>query len=203
MSSDWCSDKHSVFVTLGASNHTEQEREGNDYYATDPMAIDALEGVLGGSIPHKIWEPACGEGHLSKRLKEFGHDVISTDLIDRGYGSVQDFLLSGTMPDGCECIITNPPYKYATEFVLHSLELLPVGGICAMFLKTTFLEGQKRYDKIFKDMPPKYVYQFVKRCLCAKNGEFQRMRDGGGSAMAYAWFVWEKGYSDEPKIKWL
>lgn len=28
-----------MFVTL---NHTDKEREDNDYYATDPVAIDAL-----------------------------------------------------------------------------------------------------------------------------------------------------------------
>lgn len=199
---DWKGNRHSVFVTLGASNHTEQEREGNDYYATDPMAIDALEGALGGSIPHKIWEPACGEGHLSKRLVEFGHDVISTDLIDRGYGSVQDFLLADRMPDDCECIITNPPYKYATEFVLHALDLLPEGGICAMFLKTFFLEGKIRREKIFNTFPPKFLLQFSGRIICAKNGEFEKYKKVG-SAAAYAWFVWEKGYNDEPKIKWV
>lgn len=56
----WKGNRHGIFVTLGASNHTDQERESNDYYATDPMAIDALEGALEG-IPHKVWEPACGE----------------------------------------------------------------------------------------------------------------------------------------------
>lgn len=199
---DWKGNRHSIFVTLGASNHTKAERESNDYYATDPVAIDALESALGSDIPHKVWEPACGEGHLSKRLEEFGHDVVSTDLIDRGYGSVQDFLSSDKMPEGCECIITNPPYKYATEFVLHSLDLLPVGGICAMFLKTLFLEGKIRREKIFNTFSPKFLLQFSGRIICAKNGEFEKYKKVG-SATAYAWFLWKKGYNCEPKIKWV
>lgn len=124
-------------------------------------------------------------------------------LIDRGYGDVQDFFKADTMPDGCKCILTNPPYKYALEFVQHSLDLLPDGGLCVMFLKTTFLEGQKRYERLYKNTPPKYVLQFSKRVLCAKNGKFAAMRNGGGSAVSYAWFVWKKGYNGETTIKWI
>lgn len=200
---DWNGNRKSTFTTLGASNHTDREREENDYYATHPLAVDGLVGALGETIPSKVWECACGEGHLSKRLIYFGHEVVSTDKIDRGFGSIQDFLLADRMPDGCECIITNPPYKYATEFVEHSLELLHDGGICAMFLKTTFLEGQKRYERLFKNTPPQYVLQFSKRVQCAKNGDFNRMRDGGGSAVAYAWYVWRKGFKGDPIIKWI
>lgn len=81
---DWTGNGKSMFVTLGASNHTDKERESNDFYATDPIAIDKLVGVM--SLPHKIWECACGTGCLSERLKHFGHEVISTDLVNRGYG---------------------------------------------------------------------------------------------------------------------
>ena len=196
---DW--KQKSMFVTLGASNHTDKERESNDFYATDPIAIDKLVGVM--SLPCKIWECACGTGCLSERLRHFGHEVISTDLVDRGYGDVADFLQTKDMPEGCACILTNPPYKYALDFIKHSLDLLPNRGLCVMFLKTTFLEGQKRYDELFSKHPPQYVLQFSRRVLCAKNGEFQRMRDGGGSAVSYAWFVWKKGYQGDTIIKWI
>lgn len=29
------------------------------------------------------------------------------------------------------------------------------------------------------------------------------MIDGGGSAIAYAWFVWQKGYSGKTEIEWI
>lgn len=151
---DWTGNKKSTFVTLGASNHTDKEREKNDFYATQPEAINKLVGAIKSMLPKKVWECACGTGCLSERLKEFGYDVVSSDLIDRGYGDIADFLKATEMPTDCNCIITNPPYKYATEFVKHSLELLKKGGLCAMFLKTTFLEGQKRYDEIFSTTPP-------------------------------------------------
>lgn len=83
---DWVGNQKSIFTALGASNHTDKERETNDYYATDPVAIDKLipTGVL--SNVTNIWECCCGEGHLSERLKHYGFKVLSTDLIDRNYG---------------------------------------------------------------------------------------------------------------------
>lgn len=201
MAKDWIGNGKSVFVTLGASNHTDKDRESNDFYATDPIAVDKLVGSI-GFIPSVVWECACGTGCLSERLKQYCHGVVSADVIDRGYGQVQDFLLAKEMPSGCSCIITNPPYKLATEFILHALSLLPDGGKCIMFLKTTFLEGEKRHRLLFSKYPPQRILQFSKRVLCAKNAEFQKMRKVG-SAVSYAWFVWEKGYKGETTITWI
>ena len=100
-------------------------------------------------------------------------------------------------------ILTNPPYKYATEFVLKALELLHEGCKCYMFLKLTFLEGKRRYIELFRDTPPRSVYVFSERVLCAKNAEFDHMREGGGSAVAYAWFVWQKGYTGTTEVRWI
>ena len=42
MERDWTGNYNSIYKTLGASSHTDEEREANDYYATDPVAIDKL-----------------------------------------------------------------------------------------------------------------------------------------------------------------
>ena len=81
---DWVGNKTSIYTPLGASNHSDLEREKNDYYATDSIAIDALLSKT--TLSHDLWECACGEGHLSKRLFEYGYNVKSTDLIYRGFG---------------------------------------------------------------------------------------------------------------------
>lgn len=94
-------------------------------------------------------------------------------------------------------ILTNPPYKYALEFVEHALELIPKGNKVIMFLKLQFLEGQER-RRLFDTMQLSKVYVFSKRQQCAKNGIFS-----GSSAVAYAWFVWIKGYNDSPIIEWI
>lgn len=204
MTKDWTGNGGSIFTTLGASNHTDKEREQHDFYATSPKAIDSLAGRH-YNLPSHVWECACGRGDLSERLQYYGVEVTSTDLIYRGYGKGGvDFLEAKELPSpAIDGILTNPPYKYALAFVLHALELLQNGQQCIMFLKTTFLEGKERRKRLYSLYPPKVIYQFSERVLCAKNAEFERMKRGGGSAVAYAWFVWEKGYKGDTIIKWI
>ena len=197
MRKDWNGNSNSIYMTLGASNHTVKERETNDYYATEPKAIKLLLALE--TFSSDVWECACGEGHISEVLKTAGYNVLSTDIVDRGYGvGAVDFLKCNTHWAGD--IITNPPYKYAKEFVEHSMELIQDQAKVAMFLKVQFLEGKAR-KKLFAKYPPKVVYVSSSRILCAKNGEFEKMRQGGGSAVAYAWFIWEKGYTGITTLK--
>ena len=42
MNKDWVGNSNSVYKTLGASNHCKEDREENDYYATDPLALVSL-----------------------------------------------------------------------------------------------------------------------------------------------------------------
>lgn len=187
-----------VFTTLGSSNHVPEEREAFDYYATDPKAVEMLLELE--QFAPVIWEPACGEGHISKVLQAHGYQVISTDLVYRGFGDPEPLDFLKETLDGFEGdIITNPPYSTGLEFVQRALESVRPGGKVAMFLKVQFLEGQKR-GAFFKDTPPRTVYISRSRLSCAKNGDFERFPD---SAIAYAWYVWEKGFTGDPVIKWF
>lgn len=194
---DRTGNKVATFVTLAASNHSEGEREENDYYATDPKAVEMLLDVE--SFNTRIWECACGEGHISEVLKNHGYNVWSTDLIDRGYGDVKDFFSFNVQVKDKTDIITNPPYRYAKEFVEHALEIVQEGCKVAMFLKIQFLEGRAR-KALFDKYPPKKVYVFSSRVNCAKNGEFEKYKS---SAVCYAWFIWVKGFKGNPTIDWL
>ena len=198
MGKDWSGNSNSIYKTLGASSHTEKSREENDYYATDPVAGEWLLKLE--KLNNKIWEPSCGEGHLSKVFENAGHDVFSSDLIDRGYGVQMDFLEQKKSFNGD--IVTNPPYKYAKEFIEKSIELVSEGNKVCMFLKIQFLEGKAR-KKLFELYPPKMIWVSSSRIMCAKNGDFKEMIAGGGSAVAYGWFIWEKGFCGDTKIKWF
>jgi hypothetical protein len=172
------------------------EREINDFYATEPKALEYL--LDREAFDDHVWECACGKGHLSEVLKKRGYIVRSTDLIDRGYGeSGVDFLEQTTRFHGD--IITNPPYKYAQRFVEHALKLVSDGNRVAMFLKIQFLEGKGR-RKLFEKHPPQYIYVASSRLNCAKNAEFEKYPS---SAVAYAWFIWEKGFRGEPIVRWF
>lgn len=198
---DWTGNSNSIYKTLGASSHTDKVREEYDFYATEPKAAQLLLEVENFSLEDEIWECAVGAGHLSKVFEDAGYKVRSTDLIYRGVGEGNvDFLACNNTYKGN--IITNPPYKYAKEFCEHALEIVEEGYSVAMFLKLQFLEGKARKE-FFAKYPPKHIYVSSSRLLCAKNGEFEKMKEGGGSAVAYAWFVWEKGYVGEPTIRWI
>lgn len=185
-----------VFTPLGATNHSKGEREEHDYYATEPKAGEILLEVE--SELNNIWECSCGEGHLARVFDRADKLAKASDLIDRGYGEVGDFLDENIISyDGD--IVTNPPFSLASEFVQKALGIIPVGRKVCMFLRLLFLEGQKR-KHLFTDNPPETIYVFSKRINCAKNGDFKKYNR---SAIAYAWYVWTKGYQGETVIKWV
>lgn len=168
------------------------DREKDDFYATPFEATESLLKVE--SFEGKIYEPCCGQGHISKVLIKHGYDVESTDLVDRGYGQSHiDFLMERTVRDN---IITNPPYgKLLIQFLNHT-QLIADKKIC-LLLKLQALEGVAR-GEFYKTYPPVRVHVFSKRVSLMKNGDSY---DGG--MMALAWFVWEKGNKSKPLVSWL
>ena len=176
------------------------EREKHDFYATHPETTRAFIRKISedGVILHDIiLEPACGAGHISEVLKEFGKTVVSRDKHDYGYGEVRfDFFKT---KEKFDCILTNPPYKYELEFVKKAIECTNSNGFVIFLLKLQFLESKSRYP-FLREHPPKYVYVFCNRQACAKNGDFKNTQHG---AMCFAWYIWQKGFTEEPKIRWI
>ena len=181
---DWTGNQTSIFSTLAASNHSKTERQADDYYATDPIAVEKL--LEKEHFNRYVWECAAGGLHISNVLAAHGYKVRNSDITSRGNRSMS--------PD----IITNPPYKYASEFVEHALDISMDSVKVAMFLKIQFLESKKRRE-LFKKYPPKKIYVFTNRMNCGKNGVFGKE----SSAVCYAWFIWEKGYAGLPKVDWI
>ncbi len=181
-----------------------EDREDNDFYATDPNSLKIFLDRLKEDnieLSNNIWECACGTGSLSTVLKDYGYNVASSDIIDRGYegtqlinflGIPETFLFKGD-------ILTNPPYKYALEFIKTALKAIPKGNKVIMYLKIQFLEGKER-KKFYKENPPKYIYVFSERQTCYINGDFSEKK---GSTVCYCWYIWEKGFTGDPIIRWL
>lgn len=182
---DWTGNKNSIFKTLEASNHTDDLRQNEDYYATHPIATQLLLTLE--QFNKNIWECACGEKHISSVLEDAGYLVRSSDIVNRCGNETIDFL-SDEITEWNGDIITNPPYKYATQFINKALDIIPNGNKVAMFLKVQFLEGKGRQE-LFALNPPKTVYVSRSRIMCAKNGDFDSIKNNGGSAVAYAWYV--------------
>lgn len=190
--------RKTMFRILGASNHSKEERQAEDYYATEPLAAELLLEVM--PELNSIWECACGNGHLARVFDKAGKLARATDLINRGYGGVEDFLHNNEFYHNGD-IVTNPPYKYAQQFVEHALNKVKVdeGRYVCMFLKVLFLESKSRKE-LFSQYPPQTIYISSSRLNCAKNGDFQTY---SSSAIAYAWFVWQKGYCGKSIVEWI
>lgn len=170
-------------------------RERDDFYPTPPRATKALLSVE--KFKGDIWEPACGDGAISKILEDAGYAVTSTDLIDRGYGDGGiDFLLD--YQTRAANIITNPPFKLAEEFVRHALHVTT--GKVAMLARLAFLEGKAR-RQMFESTPLARVWVFSSRLAISRAGEEWRSKQGG--LIAFAWFVWDHEHSGPPTIGWL
>lgn len=206
MTKDWKGNSNSIYKTLGASNHCTEEREENDFYATPPCATKALIKYCKENnidiFGRTILEPACGKGHIANVLLKEGLDIIAFDIIDRGYEHQKDKIDFFIYDDDVNYnIITNPPYKFAKEFIEHSLNIVKADCYICMLLKITFLEGKGRYD-MFKDNPPYKVLIFSNRINCSKQGDFEKDSEYGGS-VGYAWYIWKKGYTGKPEIDWI
>jgi len=174
----------------------QDSRQKDDFYPTPPEAVEALLDVE--NFQETIWEPACGDGAISKVLKKHNYKTIDSDLNDFGFGIPRsDFLFNYNTPVPRCDIITNPPYRLANEFVLKAIDL----GVqkFAYLLRLSFLEGQERRQTIFKNTPPSKVYVFSKR-LTIWRGDQEK---NGSGTTAYAWFVWEKSFYAKPIIGWV
>jgi hypothetical protein len=186
---------------LNQGRHALKER-GNDLYQTPSEAVAALLAIE--KLPSTLWEPACGPGSIVRVLRSAGHVVYATDLID--YESRDqdeagwDFLLQRQLPIGVGAIVSNPPFKLATEFVAHALDLAPK---VVMLLRLTFLESERRAP-ILDSGTLARVHVFRNRLPMMHRHGWQGPK--ARSAVTYAWFVWERdhhGPAQLNRISWV
>ena len=167
--------------------------DGPDFFPTPAWATHAL--IDNENFRGDIWESACGDGSMSEVLEATGNKVISSDLIDRGYGEGNhDFLESWRKAPN---IITNPPYNAAEGFVKAGLER--ASKKFALLLRLAFLEGANRQRRIFTEAPPSRVWVFSERITFYPAGAIQK----GTGTTAYAWFVWDKEAIGGTELKWI
>lgn len=179
---------------ISAANSAPKNQEKDHHYPTPPEGTRALLHVE--TFGDAIWEPACGAGHMSRELSAEGYDVVSTDLVDRGFGLGRvDFLMEQRLlaPN----IVTNPPFKLGEKFLRKAIDLR--AEKIALLVRLNWLEGMER-ALIFRENRPARVWVFPWR-LCITPGEVRE--DRGGGTVAYAWFVWERNHMGKTSLDWL
>lgn len=176
-------------------------RSSPDDFPTPPWATRGLiEHIISDtkSLSNmSCLEPACGCGHMSKVLTEYFSNVCSSDAYDYQYGQVRDYLLEPYNDASFDWVITNPPFRLAEEFIIRSLSVAKVG--VAILARTVFIESVGRYEYLFKNNPPSKFAQFCERVPMVKG----RLDQKASTATGYAWLVWEKNYTSDPKLMWI
>lgn len=160
-------------------------RRDKDFYPTPPEAVVALleAGILPAS--GRVWEPACGDGAISRILERYRYGVVSTDLVDRGFGNGGvDFLETDRLlaPN----IVTNPPFSLAEKFIRHALGL--GAETLALLLKAQYWHAASRLD-LFEKHRPSVIAPLTWRL---------DFTGGGAPTMDCAWVVWNKHATTPP-----
>ena len=175
-------------------------RAAYEFYPTPPEATRAL--LTAESFDGSIWEPACGQGHISKVLAAAGHDVVSTDLVAYGYGEAHRDFLGETRPLA-KHIVTNPPYGrgLADAFAKHALRLTAeTGGNVAMLMNLSGLCNPLRHE-FYVNQPPAVIYA-LDECTCWPYGDPTRATTGIGK-QRYCWIGWKSGHQGPTHFHWL
>ena len=181
-------------MTRNTSSAVMQQRsephDSLDDFPTPPWSTRALcEWIDSGGFDigsMSCREPTANRGHMVKPLKEYFADVQGYDIHDYGAGfPVQDYLF-GPEPDEVQFTITNPPFRLAEQFIRRMLATSKHG--CAVIVRSAFLEGKGRHERLFSIKPPTHVLQFVERVPMVKG----RYDHKAASATAYCWLFWQK-----------
>jgi len=168
--------RSSTIIGGASSQHG---RNAADFYATPPECTSILLENYGGLFTGgRVWEPACGDGAISKILEADGLDVVSTDLHDRGYGKAgMNFLTSDC---SCQSIITNPPFHLAAEFIERAVQKeVPF----AMLLKATYWHAAKRTELFNRTMPLAVIAMSWRPAMSPERGK--------SGTMDFIWTVWK------------
>lgn len=161
-----------------AGGNTAYKRNASDFYPTPPEATQALLDFLKLQKGTRVWEPACGEGHMVDAMKANGLECIGTDI-----NTGTDFL-AADIPEGTEWIITNPPFSLAEQFIRKSAEH---NVAFAMLLKSQYWHAAKRVA-LFSTITPAYVLP-----LTWRPDFLFKSRGKGSPLMDVIWCVWIPG----------
>jgi hypothetical protein len=187
-----------------------------DYFPTPPFATRALceflrDHLVAPLATSTAWEPACGELHMVRPLREYFAEVRASDVHDYGGHERIDFLFNGFAEAEADWIITNPPFRLAESFIHTALGKARVG--VAMLLRGAFLEGDGRYSRLFEPVPPSFVLQFCERVVMLegrliRSGSLDPFAQVAGTkantATSYCWFVWLAGEARrDTRLRWI
>lgn len=176
-------------------NKSDENRRQNDLYETPPLATYLLHKY--GNPPKNIVEPCAGRGNIVVELARHGYNVAAFDLNDHPNKVWSQIttgvdVLSLERPSGFDGMVTNPPYFKNLPHLIAEKGISEY-DYTALFVRLTFLEGQKR-KKLFTNHPPSDIIFLSDRVNFKANMITEPVEavDQIGGMIAYAWIVWNK-----------
>jgi hypothetical protein len=168
-------------------------RAANDFYTEPSWIVQALLGVE--EFPGVTHDPACGIGTIPKAFHAKGLECGGSDIVDRGFGAVEDFFITSGRVDN---IVSNPPFSETERFVERALTIAQ--HKVAILARLAFLEGVKRRDGFFRRTPLARVWVSSRRVSMPPGGTDIPAK---GGSIPFAWFVFRHGFNGEPTIGWV
>lgn len=191
-----------VFINANdsAMGNSNFERNKLDFYPTPEWITEAVVSeLLKYHVEYNtlMWEPACGEGHISRILHKYFTNVMSTDIADYKYlgqdFAIRNFLDHKQIMRQNSCIITNPPYgKIAELFIRHALEILPDDGVCVFLMRNEYDCAKTRVD-LFRNPA------FCKKLVLTTRPKWIENSDGS-PRHNYSWYIWDKRNDGKPPV---
>lgn len=171
-------------------------RETNDYYATPAWTVARLFecdkfiehlAAIDTPMEEQAWlEPGVGEGAIidaveASGIKPFAWDTV--DVVDTGDLTFHGSFLDYKTRERYSCVIGNPPYNLAQEFITRALEL---ADVVVMLLRVNFLGSEERHAwwQAMEHKPDIFILPNRPVFSLNKHGK------PGVDATEYCWMVW-------------
>lgn len=152
-----------------------------DFYQTPTSITKRLLEAYEIPKSWRILEPAAGQGAIANVLTEAGYSVTCYDK----YFMDIDFFEQSEQFD---CVITNPPFSQAADFVSHAMK---VAEVAIFLLPLDFLHSKTRLENLYtsEDFHCSDVFILVRRPLMTQ--ELQDSYKTG--SVTFAWFIFKHG----------
>jgi len=166
-------------------------REKDDFYPTPP---EPTRAILSAELPRLksfgvLWEPAAGDGAMSREIRAAGLCAVDSDMVDRGCNAeIRSFYDYSAETAPARAILTNPPFSECNSgaWIKHALEVLRVEYM-ALLLPFNW-PGASGRAGLWAKHPPARVY--LMRWRVDFTGK-------GAPPMLNAWFVWDAASTGE------
>jgi hypothetical protein len=179
-----------------------KEERGLDCFDTPPVALAPLfahEPLLANVTT--ICEPFCGKRNLVGAMRQRGIVVHASDIQSRDCpdSTTLDFLAMTRRPEGCDVLLSNPPYAIATQCIEHAFAL---GFRVVIFLlKAGFLNTEERYKRIHPHGHLRRVHILAERLQDMHDAA--HLANGGRKASqpdTHNWFVFDRDHCGPAQI---